>query len=138
MSAGHRQALFAWLTLLLLAVAEIGCGFRHFDRSLRPLLLLPAFAMVAVVGLMFMRVWHGIAPARGFALAGLLWLLLLLGLGTMDPLTRAVYPVSTQTDASQQTTHLREQYDGTAHSMQPQILGCRSAWAGTCGQGAQS
>jgi hypothetical protein len=101
MSAGHRHALFAWLALLLLAVAEIGGSFIHFDHSLRLLLLLPALAMVALVGLMFMRVQHSIAPARGFALAGLLWLLLLLGLGTMDPLTRAVYPVVTQSSASQ-------------------------------------
>jgi hypothetical protein len=91
--------LFTWLALLLLAVAEIGGSFVHFDRSLRPLLLLPALAMVAVVGLRFMRVQRSIAPARGFALAGLLWLLLLLGLGTMDPLTRAVYFVDTQTGA---------------------------------------
>jgi cytochrome c oxidase subunit 4 len=100
MSAGHCHALFAWLTLLLLAVIEIAGSFIHFDRSLRPLLLLPALAMVALVGGMFMRVERGIAPARGFALAGLLWLLLLLGLGTMDPLTRAVYPVDAQTGAS--------------------------------------
>ncbi len=55
--------------------------------------------MVALVGLTFMRVQHSIAPARGFALAGLLWLLLLLGLGTMDPLTRTVYPVGAPTSA---------------------------------------
>jgi hypothetical protein len=47
------------------------------------------------------RTVHVVQLARGFALAGLPWLLLLLGLGTMDPLTRAVYPVGTQTDASQ-------------------------------------
>lgn len=100
MSTGHRHALFAWLGLLVLAAAEIGVSFIHFDRSLRPLLLLPALATVAVVGLTFMRVQQTIAPARGFALAGLLWLLLLLGLGTMDPLTRAVYPVGAPTSAS--------------------------------------
>jgi hypothetical protein len=100
MSAGHRHAMFAWLALLLLAVVEIAGSCIHFDRSLRPLLLLPALVMMAIVGLMFMRVQHGIAPARGFALAGLLWLLLLLGLGTMDPLTRAIYPVGTPTSAS--------------------------------------
>jgi cytochrome c oxidase subunit 4 len=100
MSAGRRQALFVWLALLLLlAVAEIGGSFVHFDRSLRPVLLLPALAMVAVVGLMFMRVQHSIAPARGSAIAGLLWLLLLLGLGMMDPLTRAIYPDGPQTTA---------------------------------------
>lgn len=98
MSAGHRHSMFAWLALLLLAVAEIGGSLIHIDRSLRPLLLFPALAMVALVGLVFMRVQDSIAAARGFALAGLLWLLLLLGLGTMDPLTRAVYSVEPQTN----------------------------------------
>lgn len=100
MSTGHRHALFAWLALLLLGVVEIAASVVHFDRSLRPLLLLPALAMVALVGLIFMRVRRSIAPARGFVLAGLVWLLLLLGLGTMDPLTRAVYPAGAPTSAS--------------------------------------
>ena len=56
MSAGHRHAWFAWLGLLLLGATELGGSFFHFDRSLRPLLLLPALAMVALVGLTFMRV----------------------------------------------------------------------------------
>jgi hypothetical protein len=100
MSSGHRRALLSWLSLLLLAAVEIGGSLIHSDRSLRPLLLLPALAMVALVGVMFMRVQHSIAPARGFALAGLLWLLLLLGLGAMDPLTRAVYIDGPQTTAT--------------------------------------
>jgi hypothetical protein len=100
MSSGHRHVLVSWLALVLLAAVEIGGSFIHFDRSLRPLLLVPALAMVALVGVVFMRVQRGIAPARGFALAGLLWLLLLLGLGTMDPLTRAVYVVGPQTAAA--------------------------------------
>jgi hypothetical protein len=65
------------------------------------LCLLPASAVIALIGVMFMRVQRSIAPARGFALAGLLWPLLLLSLGTMDPLTRADYPVATQTSGSQ-------------------------------------
>ena len=93
MSTGHRDVLFTWLALLILIAIELGGSVIHFDRSLRPLLLVPAMGMVALVGLMFMRVRQGIAPARGFALAGLLWLLLLLGLGTMDPLTRTLYHV---------------------------------------------
>lgn len=99
MRGSHRHALFAWLALLMLAAAEFGGSFIPVDRSLRPLILLPAFAMVAIVGLTFMRVHQAIAPARGFALAGLLWLLLLLGLGTMDPLTRAIYPDGAPTSA---------------------------------------
>jgi cytochrome c oxidase subunit IV len=93
MSTGHRHALFCWLALLLLAAAEIAGAFIRFDRTLRPLLMLPALGMVVLVGLMFMRMRRGIAVVRGFALAGLMWLLLLLGLGVMDPLTRTVYVV---------------------------------------------
>ena len=72
MSIGHRHLLISWLALMLLTVVEIGGSLIYSDRSLRPLLLLPALAMVALVGVMFMRVQRGIAPARGFALAGLL------------------------------------------------------------------
>jgi hypothetical protein len=89
----HRQAMFCWLALLLLGAFEFCTSFIHFNPSLRTLLLVPALGMVSLVGLMFMRVGHGVAIVRGFALAGLLWLTLLLGLGTMDPLTRAVYVV---------------------------------------------
>jgi len=93
MSRAHRQALLCWLGLLLLGATEFGVSFIHFDRALRPLLMLPALAMVALVGLVFMRVRSGVAVVRGFALAGLLWLLLLLGLGSMDPMTRTAYVV---------------------------------------------
>ncbi len=98
MSRGHRHVLLTWLALLLLGVIEFGSSFIHFSSSLRPVLLLPALCMVGFVGLVFMRLRQGIAAARGFALAGLLWLLLLLGLGTMDPLTRAVYYPPPATD----------------------------------------
>jgi len=93
MSSGHRHVLLCWIALLLLAAAELGGSFVHFGRSARDVLLIPALIMVLLVGLMFMRVRRGPHLARSFALAGLLWLLLLLGLGTMDPMTRAVYPV---------------------------------------------
>jgi cytochrome c oxidase subunit 4 len=93
MSKHHRQTLFCWLALLLIAALEFGGSFIPLAPSHRPLLLLPAIGMVVLVGVMFMRVRRGAALVRGFALAGLVWLSLLLGLGTMDPLTRAVYPV---------------------------------------------
>ena len=41
---------------------------------------------------MFMDVRRGPALVRFFAIAGLFWLAILLGLGMVDPLTRAVYP----------------------------------------------
>jgi cytochrome c oxidase subunit IV len=93
MSTGHRRAALCWLVLLLLGALEFGCSYIRIDQSLRPLLLVPALGMVALVGVMFMRVRSGVAVVRGFALAGLMWLTLLLGLGTMDPMTRTMYVV---------------------------------------------
>ena len=94
MIRGHRQLLLCWAGLILLAAIEFGCARIHFDPSHRPLLLLPALGMVALVGIMFMRVRSGVAVVRVFAIAGLFWLTILLGLGLMDALTRAVYPVA--------------------------------------------
>ena len=94
MSTGHRHALFVWAGLLGLAAIEFGAAFIPMQHGLRPLLLLPALVMVALVSLVFMRVQRSVAAARGFALAALVWLLLLLGLGTMDPMTRAFHVVT--------------------------------------------
>ena len=94
MSHGHRQLLLCWVGLILLAAIEFGCAHIHFNPSHRPVLLVPALAMVALVGLMFMRVRSGIAIVRVFAVAGLFWLTIMLGLGMMDAMTRAMYPVA--------------------------------------------
>ena len=82
-----------WVVLLALVAVQLGCSFLPLPRSLRPLLLLPALGMVAVVGIVFMRVTASPAIARGFAIAALFWLIIILGLGMMDPLTRTIYPV---------------------------------------------
>jgi cytochrome c oxidase subunit 4 len=58
------------------------------------MLLLPALTMAALAALMFMRVRDGIATVRVFAIAALFWLTILLDLGMMDPMTRAIYPVA--------------------------------------------
>lgn len=94
MSKAHRHVLLCWLGLLVLGAVEFGASFIPFAPALRPLLLVPAVGMVALVGIAFMRVGQGVTLVRCFALGGLLWLLLLLGLGTMDPLTRTAYVVS--------------------------------------------
>jgi cytochrome c oxidase subunit IV len=93
MSREHRSLLLCWAALLALAALEFGGGFLHFARAWRPLLLLPACCMAALVGVMFMDVRRGPALVRGFVIAGLVWLAVLLGLGMVDPLTRQVYPV---------------------------------------------
>jgi hypothetical protein len=93
MSKLHRHLLFGWLGLMALAAIEFGCGFLPLARPLRPLLLVPALAMVAMVAFLFMRVGTGPAIVRGFAIACVFWLIILVGLGMMDPMTRAIYPV---------------------------------------------
>jgi cytochrome c oxidase subunit IV len=85
-----------WLTLallLLLLAIEFGASFLPMDRATRPLVLIPAVLMVAAVGTMFMDVARGPEIVRLFAAAGLLWLTILLGLGSLDPMTRTDYHV---------------------------------------------
>jgi hypothetical protein len=47
--------------------------------------------MVCVVGSVFMEARQGPVIVRLFIVAGLLWLGILLGLGSLDPLTRRDY-----------------------------------------------
>ena len=85
-----------WLTLVLLLVLlaiEFGASFLPLDRSARPLVLIPAVLMVGVVGTIFMEVGRGPEIVRLFAVAALLWLSILLGLGSLDPMTRIEYQV---------------------------------------------
>jgi caa(3)-type oxidase subunit IV len=85
-----------WLTLVLLLVLlaiEFGASFLPLDRSARPLVLIPAVLMVGVVGTIFMEVGRGPEIIRLFAVAALLWLSILLGLGSLDPMTRIEYQV---------------------------------------------
>jgi cytochrome c oxidase subunit 4 len=91
MSREHRQLLLCWAALLVLGALEFAGSFLPLARGWRPLLLLPACCMAALVAVMFMDVRRGPALVRGFALAGLFWLAVLLGLGMVDPLTRAIY-----------------------------------------------
>ncbi len=85
-----------WLTLVVLLVLlaiEFGVSFLPLDRAARPLVLIPAVLMVGVVGTSFMEVGRGPEIIRLFAIASLLWLTILLGLGSLDPMTRIVYHV---------------------------------------------
>jgi cytochrome c oxidase subunit 4 len=85
------RLLIAWVLLLGLLGIEFGVAMLSFAPWLRALILLPAMAMAVIVGVVFMEVGRGPVVARGFAVAGLFWLLVLLGLGSMDPLTRTDY-----------------------------------------------
>jgi cytochrome c oxidase subunit IV len=85
--------LFTYILLLVLLGCELALSFLSMARDLRPLLLIPALIMVALVGVQFMKARSGPTIVRLFAAAALLWLVLLLGLGSLDPLTRVEYPV---------------------------------------------
>jgi hypothetical protein len=100
----HRQAensvkveifrlLRIWLLLLLLGGAEFAASFLPLPKGLRPLVILPGVLMVATVALGFMELKRGIVLVRAFAVAAIFWLLVLLGLGSVDPLTRTDYHV---------------------------------------------
>jgi hypothetical protein len=82
------RLLVTYLLLLALLGCEFALSFLPIARGLRPLLLIPALVMVALVGLQFMKVRSGPTIVRLFAAAAMLWLILLLGLGSLDPLTR--------------------------------------------------
>jgi cytochrome c oxidase subunit IV len=86
-----RHLLLTWLLLLLLGGAEFATSFLPLPRALRPLLIIPAALMVLGVAIGFMEVRRGSALVRAFAVAAVLWLLILLGLGSVDPLTRTDY-----------------------------------------------
>ena len=83
-----------WGVLVLLGAAEFAASFLPLPHSLRPLLLLLAGLMVLLVGVGFMEVRNGPPIVRAFAVAALFWLLLLLGLGSVDPLTRTEFAVT--------------------------------------------
>jgi cytochrome c oxidase subunit 4 len=87
------KLIVTWLVLLGLLALEVGVGFLPLSASTRPLILIPALAMLGVVVTRFMQVGRGPVIVRLFAAAGVLWLLILLALGSLDPLTRVVYPV---------------------------------------------
>lgn len=90
-----RRLVTAWLVLLLLLALEFGLTFLPLAREVRPVILIPAVAMAAVVAVAFMQIERGPAVVRVFAAGGLLWLTFLLGLGSLDPMTRVDYSVET-------------------------------------------
>lgn len=96
MTARLRELSLTLLLLFVLLAIEFGMTFLPLARSLRPLILIPAGLMACVVGSVFMEARQGPVIVRLFIVAGLLWLAILLGLGSLDPLTRRDYHVQVQ------------------------------------------
>jgi caa(3)-type oxidase subunit IV len=92
----HRLDLLVWMALLCVAVLEIGASFLPIPAGARTILALPAAIMACLVALGYMRLLSAPVIARGFAVAGIFWLAVLLGLAMIDPLTRTVYAVTRQ------------------------------------------
>jgi cytochrome c oxidase subunit IV len=93
MTPRFRRLWLALVLLLVLLAIKFGASFLPLDRAARPLVLIPAVLMVGVVGTVFMEVGRGPEIIRLFAIAALLWLSILLGLGSLDTLTRIEYLV---------------------------------------------
>jgi cytochrome c oxidase subunit 4 len=87
------KLILTWLVLLGFLALEVGASFLPLSPSTRPLILIPALAMLGIVVTSFMQIGRGPVIVRLFAAAGVLWLLILLALGSLDPLTRVVYRV---------------------------------------------
>lgn len=94
MTKRHRLDLLIWLALLAVAATEFGTSFLPIPPPVRPILMLPSVVMAVVVALGYMRLLTAPQIAQGFAIAGLFWLTVLLGMAMTDPLTRTIYAVT--------------------------------------------
>ena len=88
-----RGLLLAWLMLLVLGSVEFAASYLPLARGLRPLVMIPGVLMVLTVAIGFMEVRRGPVLVRAFTVAAMFWLFVLLGLGSVDPLTRTDYLV---------------------------------------------
>jgi caa(3)-type oxidase subunit IV len=79
---------------MMLGGVQFAASFLPLPTGARPLLILPSVVMATLVALGFMRLLSAPAIARCFAIAGVSWLAILVGLAMMDPLTRAVYAIA--------------------------------------------
>lgn len=82
-----------WMALMALAGGEFIVSGLQLAPSNRPLVFPFAFAMMALIALVFMRLRNAPLLAKGFAVMAVFWLIVLFGLGTMDALTRSWFPV---------------------------------------------
>jgi hypothetical protein len=94
MPPGFGRLLSGWIALILLWALEFGASFIAMPPPLRPILLVAAAGMLGVVAFVFMHVSRGPIIVRGFAVMAVFWMIVLIGLGSMDPLTRAQYFVT--------------------------------------------
>ena len=82
-----------WAFLMALAGGAFVVSGMQMAMPNRPVLLFFSGTMLLIVATVFMRLPSAPVVARGFAVAGVFWLIVLLGFGTADMLTRSWYPV---------------------------------------------
>ena len=85
-----RQIVPVLIVLLLLLGAEMLVARVDVNVLAAPLI---GFVMAGIVGMSFMRLAVTGGLPRVFALAALFWLVVLLGMGSLDALTRNDIPI---------------------------------------------
>lgn len=83
-----KRIVAAWVLIMLLLAAQVGAALAHAGWVAG--LLAPV--MVGLVAFLFMDLGRASALSRIFALAGLFWLVILVGLTSVDFLSRHDYP----------------------------------------------
>lgn len=84
--------MLSWLGLLLIEAVGIVASLLPIPHAARP--LVPAALMATLLAFGFMQLASAPSSARCFAIAGVFWFTVPLGLTIIDPLTRAVYGVT--------------------------------------------
>lgn len=80
-----------WMLLLAIAGGQFVISGVDMPRGMRPVLFVFALVMVGIIGFCFMGLGRMPVIARGFAAAAVFWLIVLFGIGMMDPLTRHLW-----------------------------------------------
>jgi cytochrome c oxidase subunit 4 len=89
-----RPVILTWLSLLVLLAVEFFARTLPVGGTAAPFI---GLAMVIIVSMTFTRLPSAPGVASAFALAGVFWLAVLMGLGSLDPATRHDIPLAIRT-----------------------------------------
>ena len=92
-----RVLIWTWVAMVVSLAAEVAVAKGLGWYNTAPLF---GIAKAALIAFGFMRVIEGPSLIRVAAVAGVFWLVVILGLGSMDTLTRVDHPVSMRTPVS--------------------------------------
>jgi hypothetical protein len=91
MTGSVVKLCLAWVFLMAVAGAEFVVSSIHMAGVDRPVLFVFAIVMVTTIGFAFMHAARAPLTAHGFMVAAVFWLIILLGLSSMDILTRHLW-----------------------------------------------